>query len=336
MPKKLRVRFSGLCFFVPSKDEARCKMCVVMPDAIDHFARISPTPEKGSRIDGKDGEVQLNGNRVVFGFEGGTATPALDFADGLKGVVEIKDILGDDFDACDKRMLDGEPDKVVRSQILLEKGLSKVDNDFGSEGWVLPRVDGRRQSRNVFGEIFFEIEGFEAAKLLVTKFGQGLEDAEIYNLVSNDEDVIDILIGNDCPGGVGVGRPRIDRDFAWHYKLLEKREEIERMRAMPLPERLEVESLLTTDDKIKIQGFEQSKVGQEKFTGFLEEVSRRGDAAHKLLGTNQIDRAIRGMISKRELNKYEARVYSIRTGCNCLRASGAAQDLATLDQFLPA
>lgn len=303
MAFSFKVRFAGLCHYIRnSRPQGRVRMCVALPTAPNHVARIKPyggTIIKRVSSHTTVSEIRLQRHRVDFQLTGGTAGVDFEFyetddAFDRLAVIGLKHIVPS-VARNDPSVVAADPPPEVQAQVLLANGPLSADSKSHTWRW--------RLQRNVFkeGEQIVKVAYktawnlyLDSARMNVVAFGGG---SDVYDLIPGGDGVL-LEVSNDCESD---GVLDIDHDFRFHYNFLHPNDrrirdslsDLERERTLPVL----VDSL--DDIKATLEAGQEAnaKMGQAgKAAALKDEVER---IAFKILSGG-----------------------GSGTGCNCLGCGG--------------
>jgi hypothetical protein len=257
----LRIRFTGICTFVPNSEEGKTKMCVVFPDgtgtkqkvatALDgsdlkrHVGYISFNLHdvKGANWALEDAKVlwYLSGQRLVIKTEG--AENEYDDSD-LRYIAELEEVVPDLANVYPE-FLSEKPNatypKSVLAQFLIDAGTLTTGTEDTTRLWAFPNTISKKEIKEVHlkHEVSLEFKGLTGASLWATAFEGGTSKG--WHFEGEQDKWVDIVIANLCDENPlrwitdqSILPP--DEDFKWHYRLLDKAQEIKReLKSLDLP-----------------------------------------------------------------------------------------------------
>ncbi len=235
MSFKLHVAFSGLLHFVPNQDAGKyVRLCIVLPNAPNHNARVSAL---------KTGRLELNGHPVTeeISFDNmrislrltkdlGVESPGpFDYQgpmiDGpVKGVIPFKDIAGTRANATNPTVVSANASAAVgvRAQILVEEGVFALDMPNGPAKLELPAdLSGHVLPIDIAPSTFMTIAGVQSAQLVTTPLASSPGQEVVYDITDDGGGEAGILLSYLCTQMIVKGAsPVTDDDFKFHYRLL--------------------------------------------------------------------------------------------------------------------
>jgi hypothetical protein len=248
MSFSLQVSFGGLLHYVVNSRnsaESLCRLCIVLPNAPAHQAQIRAL--RGVfRQGATDSEViDFAGKRVVFQFSRNTTAsqvPGFDFEGpimqgSVRGVIPFERILGTSADHNHK-IVRAQPSPAVNAQILIGEGgvfslaASSSPPEIGIPGTLLG--GGGFSSLTMAELISMQVDDLDSARIVVLPIADAISPEIVYSITPSGGQA-ELLVSHDCAptGTLHVGDD--DKDFRFHYTLLEALPPGRRLEDMPLP-----------------------------------------------------------------------------------------------------
>lgn len=251
----LRVKFTGICTFVPNSGDGPVRVCVLLPDgrsnkevldyrALDGaalrrhlgFILFRLYDLKGAKWAHQDAQViwYLSGQRLTLSWDGG----ANDFTDDLQYIAKLEEIVPE-YASVAPIHLSGNPNcetadepdaQKILAQFLIDSGILTTGGEDSTVSWVFPAtVSGEPVEANLTHEVFLELRGLTRASITATNF-EG-STSKVWHFEGAEDQWIEITVANLCddnPLRWHTENDRLppDEDFRWHYQLLERKEDL--------------------------------------------------------------------------------------------------------------
>ncbi len=235
MSFKLHVAFSGLLDFIPNQDQSKdVRLCIVLPNAPSHNARISALQTGRLQLKGAPvtDEISFDNMRVslrVKKSSKATRRGPLNYQapmiDGrIKGVIPFELIAGRRANETNPVVVSGSASAAVgvRAQILVEEGSFALDMPNGAAKLELPgTLTGHQKTIEIAPRTFMTIAGVESAQLVTSPLSSSPGQEVAYDIYDDGDGEAGILLSYLCTQMMSPGAHLTnDDDFKFHYRLL--------------------------------------------------------------------------------------------------------------------
>jgi hypothetical protein len=237
MSFKLHVAFSGLFDFIPNQDQdtKKVRLCVVLPTAPNHNARISALPTSRLRLNGVmvDEEISFDNMRVSLRLKKtkGTTDPGplnykAPMIDGpVYGVIPFEMIAGPRANDTNPVVVSGSASAAVsvRAQILIEEGNFALDMPNGAAKLLLPKtLTGHQKTIKIAPRTYMTIDNVESAQIVTSPLSSSPDQEVAYDISDDGGGEASILLSYLCTDTIfsAFQKNSDDDDFRFHYRLL--------------------------------------------------------------------------------------------------------------------
>jgi hypothetical protein len=235
MSFKLHVAFSGLLDFIPNQDQSKdVRLCIVLPNAPNHNARISALRTGRLRLGDSPvtDEISFDNMRVSLRVRKankaagrGPLNYQAPMIDGrIKGVIPFEMIAGLRANETNPMVVSASASAAVgvRAQILIEEGSFALDMPNGAARLELPAtLTGHSETIEIAPRTFMTIDDVESAQLVTSPLSSSPGQEVAYDISDDGGGEAGILLSYLCTQMMSPGAHLTnDDDFKFHYRLL--------------------------------------------------------------------------------------------------------------------